>query len=215
MGLHRPRVATDAARSRAIPAARALARPPRARSRRGRGERCRRRHHARRCSWRPRSSAPRSKGRARHRPAGAARSSRCSSRSNSRAVARAAQGHGTLDGPSRTSEVPLSTVCDDADIHSWRTRSDYMLRLMRALIGAWRTEPALNAWYDPASDSRIPARAHRSGDRGRLRPRDYSCRWCATSRRCPPRGCVPPSPSARRPPHERAPRTGRLPAALP
>ena len=53
------------------------------------------------------------------------------------------------------SEVPLSNVCDDADIHAWRTRGDYMLRLMRALIGARRAEPALNAWYDPASDSRI------------------------------------------------------------
>jgi pyruvate dehydrogenase E2 component (dihydrolipoamide acetyltransferase) len=53
------------------------------------------------------------------------------------------------------SEVPLSNVCDDADIHAWRTRGDYMLRLMRALVGAWRAEPALNAWYDPASDSRI------------------------------------------------------------
>ena len=42
-------------------------------------------------------------------------------------------------------EVPLSNVCDDADIHAWRTRGDYMLRLMRALIGAWRAEPALNA----------------------------------------------------------------------
>jgi 2-oxoisovalerate dehydrogenase E2 component (dihydrolipoyl transacylase) len=52
-------------------------------------------------------------------------------------------------------EVPLSTVCDDADIHTWRTRGDYMLRLMRALVSAWRAEPALNAWYDAASDSRI------------------------------------------------------------
>jgi 2-oxoisovalerate dehydrogenase E2 component (dihydrolipoyl transacylase) len=52
-------------------------------------------------------------------------------------------------------EVPLSNVCDDADIHAWRARGDYMLRLMRALISAWRAEPALNAWYDPASDSRI------------------------------------------------------------
>jgi pyruvate dehydrogenase E2 component (dihydrolipoamide acetyltransferase) len=52
-------------------------------------------------------------------------------------------------------EVPLSNVCDDADIHAWRTRGDYMPRLMRALINAWRVEPALNAWYDPPSDSRI------------------------------------------------------------
>jgi 2-oxoisovalerate dehydrogenase E2 component (dihydrolipoyl transacylase) len=52
-------------------------------------------------------------------------------------------------------EVPLSNVCDDADIHAWRTRGEYMLRLMRALVSAWRVEPALNAWYDAASDSRV------------------------------------------------------------
>ncbi len=52
-------------------------------------------------------------------------------------------------------QIPLSTVCDDADIHSWSRRGDYMLRLMRAMIGAWRAEPALNAWYDSAANSRI------------------------------------------------------------
>ncbi|HEY3851512.1 MAG TPA: dihydrolipoamide acetyltransferase family protein [Steroidobacteraceae bacterium] len=51
-------------------------------------------------------------------------------------------------------EVPLSTVCDDADLHGWSKPGDYMLRLMRALIGAWRIEPALNAWYDAASNAR-------------------------------------------------------------
>lgn len=52
-------------------------------------------------------------------------------------------------------EVPLSTVCDDADLHGWSKPGDYMLRLMRALIGAWRIEPALNAWYDAASNARV------------------------------------------------------------
>ncbi len=52
-------------------------------------------------------------------------------------------------------QIPLSTVCDDADIHSWLRRGDYMLRLMRAMIGACRAEPALNAWYDSAANSRI------------------------------------------------------------
>jgi 2-oxoisovalerate dehydrogenase E2 component (dihydrolipoyl transacylase) len=52
-------------------------------------------------------------------------------------------------------QVAGSTVCDDADIHLWLRRGDYMLRLMRAMIGAWRTEPALNAWYDPAAQSRL------------------------------------------------------------
>lgn len=45
-------------------------------------------------------------------------------------------------------EVAQSTVCDDADIHGWAPRGDYTLRLMRALVSAWRAEPALNAWFD-------------------------------------------------------------------
>ncbi|MGB6306697.1 MAG: 2-oxo acid dehydrogenase subunit E2, partial [Steroidobacteraceae bacterium] len=52
-------------------------------------------------------------------------------------------------------QVAGSTVCDDADIHHWTHRGDYMLRLMRAMIAAWRAEPALNAWYDPATQSRL------------------------------------------------------------
>lgn len=52
-------------------------------------------------------------------------------------------------------QVPGSTVCDDADIHRWTQRGDYMLRLMRAMICAWRAEPALNAWYDAATQSRF------------------------------------------------------------
>lgn len=52
-------------------------------------------------------------------------------------------------------EVPLATVCDDADVHGWSKPGDYMLRLVRALIGAWRIEPALNAWYDAASNARV------------------------------------------------------------
>ena len=52
-------------------------------------------------------------------------------------------------------EVALSTVCDDADLHAWTRRGDYMLRLVRALIAAWRVEPALNAWYDAARTARI------------------------------------------------------------
>jgi|SRR5665213_4487621 len=52
-------------------------------------------------------------------------------------------------------QVAGSTVCDDADIHHWTRRGDYMLRLMRAMICAWRVEPALNAWYDSAHHSRL------------------------------------------------------------
>jgi len=46
-------------------------------------------------------------------------------------------------------------VCDDADIHAWAPRGEYMLRLVRALIAGWRAEPALNAWYDASCTSRI------------------------------------------------------------
>jgi 2-oxoisovalerate dehydrogenase E2 component (dihydrolipoyl transacylase) len=52
-------------------------------------------------------------------------------------------------------QTALSTVCDDADIERWGRPGDYMLRLMRAMVHAWRVEPALNAWYDPAGNSRI------------------------------------------------------------
>jgi 2-oxoisovalerate dehydrogenase E2 component (dihydrolipoyl transacylase) len=51
-------------------------------------------------------------------------------------------------------QVSGSTVCDDADIHGWIAPGGYMLRLMRAMICAWRAEPALNAWYDSANLSR-------------------------------------------------------------
>src|SRR6202167_2762673 len=52
-------------------------------------------------------------------------------------------------------QVAGSTVCDDADIHHWTPRGDHMLRLMRAMVCAWRAEPALNAWDDPATHSRF------------------------------------------------------------
>lgn len=52
-------------------------------------------------------------------------------------------------------QIPLANVCDDADIHAWPARGDFMLRLMRALIAAWKAEPALNAWYDATDNSRI------------------------------------------------------------
>ncbi|MDB6082908.1 MAG: branched-chain alpha-keto acid dehydrogenase subunit, partial [Gammaproteobacteria bacterium] len=52
-------------------------------------------------------------------------------------------------------QVAGSTVCDDADIHAWKARGDYMLRLIRAMSAASAAEPALNAWYDAANNSRI------------------------------------------------------------
>lgn len=52
-------------------------------------------------------------------------------------------------------QVSGSTVCDDADIHAWTQRGDYMVRLIRAMTAAWRAEPALNAWYDAAQGTRV------------------------------------------------------------
>jgi pyruvate dehydrogenase E2 component (dihydrolipoamide acetyltransferase) len=84
-----------------------------------------------------------------------------------RAIAAAAPGDGTVEplrGVRRAmaqsmslsrDQVSGSTVCDDADIHCWNKRGDYMLRLMRAMVFAWRAEPALNAWYDPTAQSRL------------------------------------------------------------
>jgi 2-oxoisovalerate dehydrogenase E2 component (dihydrolipoyl transacylase) len=69
----------------------------------------------------------------------------------------------TLRGPRRAmaqsmsrshAEVPTGTVFDDADIHSWGG-GGHMPRLMRAMVAAWRAEPALNAWYDAAAQARI------------------------------------------------------------
>lgn len=52
-------------------------------------------------------------------------------------------------------QIALCTVCDDADIDAWTVRGNYMVRLMRAMVAAWRVEPALNAWYDSADNSRL------------------------------------------------------------
>ena len=45
-------------------------------------------------------------------------------------------------------EVASATLMDDADINAWRDGSDFMLRVIRALVAACRAEPSLNAWYD-------------------------------------------------------------------
>jgi pyruvate dehydrogenase E2 component (dihydrolipoamide acetyltransferase) len=42
-------------------------------------------------------------------------------------------------------QVAGSTVCDDADIERWTQRGDYLWRIMRAMIAAWRAEPALKS----------------------------------------------------------------------
>jgi pyruvate dehydrogenase E2 component (dihydrolipoamide acetyltransferase) len=51
-------------------------------------------------------------------------------------------------------QVAGSTVCDDADLHAWTQPRDHMPRLIRAMGVAAQAEPALNAWFDQASQSR-------------------------------------------------------------
>jgi len=98
---------------------------------------------------------------------GGAASNGASASAAARAIAAAAPSDGTVEplrGVRRAmaqsmsqsrDQVAGSTVCDDADIHQWTRRGDYMLRLMRAMVCAWRAEPALNAWYDAATHSRF------------------------------------------------------------
>jgi pyruvate dehydrogenase E2 component (dihydrolipoamide acetyltransferase) len=66
--------------------------------------------------------------------------------------ARRAMGHSTALAHA---QIPTSTVCDDADIDGWPARSDFTLRLLRAVRGAVQAEPALNAWYDAARQTRV------------------------------------------------------------
>ncbi|MBX3725838.1 MAG: 2-oxo acid dehydrogenase subunit E2 [Xanthomonadales bacterium] len=51
-------------------------------------------------------------------------------------------------------EVVATTLCDDADLHAWPARTDVTARLIRAIVVACRTEPALNAWFDGAAGTR-------------------------------------------------------------
>jgi pyruvate dehydrogenase E2 component (dihydrolipoamide acetyltransferase) len=53
----------------------------------------------------------------------------------------------------RDSVMPC-TVFDDADLHRWHGAGDYTVRVLRAVANAVRAEPALNAWYDPPSQTR-------------------------------------------------------------
>lgn len=50
--------------------------------------------------------------------------------------------------------VPVSIV-DDADIHAWPEKTDTTARVIRAVVAACKAEPALNAWYDGKSNSRL------------------------------------------------------------
>ncbi|MBI2786434.1 MAG: 2-oxo acid dehydrogenase subunit E2 [Legionella longbeachae] len=49
--------------------------------------------------------------------------------------------------------VPVS-IFDEADITAWKPGTDITVRLIRALIHAAKTEPALNAWFDAKHSAR-------------------------------------------------------------
>ena len=51
-------------------------------------------------------------------------------------------------------KVVPTTLCDDADIHAWAPGNDITTRLIRALVNACKTVPALNAWFDGENLSR-------------------------------------------------------------
>jgi 2-oxoisovalerate dehydrogenase E2 component (dihydrolipoyl transacylase) len=50
--------------------------------------------------------------------------------------------------------VATCTMFDDADLHAWIRKSDYTIRLLRALAVAAKAEPALNAHFDGESATR-------------------------------------------------------------
>lgn len=45
-------------------------------------------------------------------------------------------------------KVVPTTLCDDADLHAWLGKQDITARLVRAIVAACKTVPALNAWFD-------------------------------------------------------------------
>jgi 2-oxoisovalerate dehydrogenase E2 component (dihydrolipoyl transacylase) len=51
------------------------------------------------------------------------------------------------------SVVP-TTLSDDADLHAWTAGNDITVRLIRAIVVAARTVPALNAWFDMENQNR-------------------------------------------------------------
>ncbi|MEO8309176.1 MAG: dihydrolipoamide acetyltransferase family protein [Pseudomonadota bacterium] len=46
------------------------------------------------------------------------------------------------------------TVFDDADIEGWSAQGDYTVRLLRAIGAGCRAEPGLNAWFDGSTQGR-------------------------------------------------------------
>ncbi|HEY5850384.1 MAG TPA: dihydrolipoamide acetyltransferase family protein [Lysobacter sp.] len=51
-------------------------------------------------------------------------------------------------------KVVPTTLCDDADLHAWIGKQDITARLVRAMVTACKTVPALNAWFDGDNLSR-------------------------------------------------------------
>ena len=51
-------------------------------------------------------------------------------------------------------KVVPTTLCDDADLHAWIGKQDITARLVRAIVTACKTVPALNAWFDGEALSR-------------------------------------------------------------
>ena len=51
-------------------------------------------------------------------------------------------------------EVVPTTVIDEADINAWPTDTNITYRLIRAIARACEAQPALNAWYDGANETR-------------------------------------------------------------
>ena len=52
------------------------------------------------------------------------------------------------------SQVVPTTLVDDADLHAWIGKQDITARLIRAIVFACKTVPALNAWFDGKNLSR-------------------------------------------------------------
>ncbi|GAA5000027.1 2-oxo acid dehydrogenase subunit E2 [Pseudoluteimonas lycopersici] len=48
-------------------------------------------------------------------------------------------------------QVVPTTLVDDADLHAWLGKQDITARLVRAIVAACKTVPALNAWFDGAN----------------------------------------------------------------
>ncbi len=51
-------------------------------------------------------------------------------------------------------QIVATSIVDDADLHAWEPGNDITVRLLRALVAACKTVPALNAWFDGANLTR-------------------------------------------------------------